>query len=100
VDPPLHTASFGEFQLSYRYGDILIPHVPAIEPLRAECEHFLECIRHGRRPLSDARQGLTVVQVLETAQAALKAATMIPIPTSSTRAAAVNEPAAVLNGHV
>jgi predicted dehydrogenase len=99
VDPPLHTASFGEFQLSYRYGDVLIPHVPAIEPLRAECEHFLECIRHGRRPLSDARQGLTVVQVLETAQAALKAATMIPIPTSSTRAAAVNEPAAVLNGH-
>ena len=80
VDPPPLTASFGEFQLSYRYGDILIPHVAGTEPLRMECEHFLECIQHGQRPLSDARQGLQVVQVLETAQAALKAATMVAVP--------------------
>lgn len=99
VDAPPRTASFGEFQLSYRYGDILIPHVPGTEPLRMECEHFLDCIQHGRRPLSDARQGLTVVQVLETAQAALKAATMIAVPTASPTAGPLDHPGARVNGN-
>jgi predicted dehydrogenase len=103
VDPP-PTASFGEFQLSYRYGDILIPHVPGTEPLRLECEHFLECIQQGRRPLSDARQGMTVVQVLETAMAALKTATMIAVPSASAAAQTeltlpVDESAPRVNGH-
>jgi predicted dehydrogenase len=99
VDAPPRTASFGEFQLSYRYGDILIPHVAGTEPLRVECEHFLDCIQHGRRPLSDARQGLAVVQVLETAEAALKAATMIAVPTPSTRAVPVDRSETRVNGH-
>ncbi len=72
VAPP-RTASFGEFQLSYRYGDITIPHVPSLEPLRTECEHFAECILNGATPLSDGSQGLKVVQVLEAAQASLSA---------------------------
>jgi predicted dehydrogenase len=71
VDGPPHTSEFGEFQLSYRYGDITIPHVPGIEPLRLECEHFLECIRSGAPPLTGGRQGLAVVRVLEGAQASL-----------------------------
>ncbi len=83
VDTPPRTASFGEFQLSYRYGDIHIPHVAGTEPLRVQCEHFLDCIQHGKTPVSDARQGLAVVRVLETAQAALKSATMIAIPGSN-----------------
>jgi len=80
VEAPPKTESFGEFQLSYRYGDILIPHVSATEPLRLECQHFLDCIQQGQRPLTDARQGLAVVRVLETAQAALKASSTMNVP--------------------
>jgi predicted dehydrogenase len=72
VDAPPHTDTFGEFQLSYRYGDITIPSLPSTEPLRLECEHFLECIETGRTPLTNGRHGLHVVRVLELAQASLK----------------------------
>ncbi len=66
-----HTNTFGEFQLSYRYGDISIPYVPFTEPLKLECTHFLDCIREGRRPKSDGRVGYQIVRVLETAQKSL-----------------------------
>src|SRR5205823_7477851 len=72
VDAPPHTDSFGEFQLSYRYGDITIPHLPSTEPLRLECEDFLGCIESGERPLSDGRQGLAVVRLLEAALASMR----------------------------
>ena len=83
VEPPAATASFGDFQLSYRYGDIMIPHIAVTEPLRLECEHFLECIRSGMQPLSDGRQGVTVVRVLEAAQASLETSLMLTILPSS-----------------
>lgn len=38
------------------------------QPLRLECEHFLEAVQTGRRPLSDGESGLEVVRVLEDAQ--------------------------------
>jgi predicted dehydrogenase len=71
VDAPPHTDTFGEFQLSYRYGDITIPHLPGTEPLRLECEHFLECIQNGTPPLTDGQHGVSVVRVLEGAQASI-----------------------------
>jgi UDP-2-acetamido-3-amino-2,3-dideoxy-glucuronate N-acetyltransferase len=42
-----------------------------MEPLRAECLHFLECIETGACPRSDGRMGLRVVQILEAAQKSL-----------------------------
>lgn len=72
VDRPPETDSFGEFQLSYRYGEIAIPHLPSTEPLRLECQHFLDCIESGSTPRSDGNQGLTVVQALEAAQVSLR----------------------------
>jgi predicted dehydrogenase len=84
VDAPPPTTSFGEFHLSYRYGDIMIPHLPGTEPLRLECEHFLDCIQNGRTPLSDGRQGVDVIRILETAHAALKTSTMLNVPTKGT----------------
>jgi predicted dehydrogenase len=54
-----------------RSGDIWSPRIPNREPLRIECEHFLECIRTGRTPRSDGHSGLRVVRVLEAAQNAL-----------------------------
>ena len=48
--------------------------VPPGEPLKEECRHFLACIRGGERPLTDGREGLRVLGVLERASAALHAA--------------------------
>ncbi len=54
-----------------RSGDIFCPRVPNVEPLRIECEHFVECIRRGERPRSDGASGLRVVRVLEALQRSL-----------------------------
>lgn len=63
-------ASF-EKSLSIRSGDIHIPQISMEEPLRLECEHFIECIRTGQTPRTDAHNGLAVVQLLEAAQQSL-----------------------------
>lgn len=60
-----------EFRLSYRYGDVLPHPVEWVEPLRVECQHFLDCIRDGKEPRSSGRVGLKVVKVLEAAQHSL-----------------------------
>jgi predicted dehydrogenase len=56
--------TFASFRTSIREGDILIPRVATNEPLRAECDHFLECIRTGARPRSDGRSAAAAVRVL------------------------------------
>jgi predicted dehydrogenase len=66
--------SFGEFQLLLRAGDVLIPKVEFTEPLKLECQHFVDCIATGATPLADGRQGLMVVRALETAQRSLSGA--------------------------
>jgi predicted dehydrogenase len=48
--------------------DIWSPSVPLGEPLRIECQHFLDCVRDGRTPVSDGESGLRVVRVLEQLQ--------------------------------
>jgi predicted dehydrogenase len=61
--------SWGEYIA--RSGDIFSPRIPNAEPLRIECEHFLECVRTGATPRSDARSGVRVVRVLERLQRSL-----------------------------
>ncbi len=63
--------SYGEYIT--RSGDIWSPRIPNREPLRIECEHFVECVREGRSPLSDGASGLRVVRVLEGLQTRLDA---------------------------
>ena len=60
-------SSYGE-ALSLRFGDVTLPYVKMVEPLKLECQHFLDCIIHHRRPRSDGRDGLRVVRVLQAAQ--------------------------------
>lgn len=72
VETPPHYDSFAEFQYSYHYGDQYIPYVKQEEPLKVECQHFLDCIKHGRTPLTDGKQGLAVVKILEASSASLK----------------------------
>ncbi len=66
-------ATFGEFQLLLRAGDILIPKLNFVEPLREECRAFARAIQTGEPPLADGHNGLAVVRVLEAADRAMKA---------------------------
>ena len=45
--------------------------IPQAEPLRAECQHFLDCIANGSRPITDGHEGLKVLQLLNAGQASL-----------------------------
>jgi predicted dehydrogenase len=55
-------------QVDYRAGDMLAPKIDKTEPLHAVCAQFVDCALHGKRPLTDGRAGLRVVQLLEAAQ--------------------------------
>jgi predicted dehydrogenase len=57
--------SFGEYQLSYRTGDIVSPRVDAAEPLLLEMTDFCTAIRGGGVPRSSGQIGLEVVRVIE-----------------------------------
>ncbi len=73
VERPPHYDSFAEFHYSYHYGDSYIPHIQQEEPLRAECQHFLECIDKRIKPLTSGREGLELVRILEASSASLHA---------------------------
>jgi len=64
--------TYGEY-LALRSGDILIPKVELKEPLRLECQHFIDCVRTRRPPRSDGKNGLEVLRILEAANRSLKA---------------------------
>jgi predicted dehydrogenase len=68
VDAPDYTDGFGEFQYNYRSGDIIIPKVRFIEPLRQECQHFVDSIINHTEPCSSGADGLRVIKILEAAQ--------------------------------
>lgn len=72
--------TFGEFQFSYRYGDIQIPRIEEKEPLYCECEHFVNCMRNGQTPKTDGVNGARVVNVLEAANYSLRrGGLMVPL---------------------
>lgn len=64
--------SFGQFQLVLRDADVLIPKVPAVEPLLAQDKHFLECVRERKTPLTDGAFARDVVVALEAMQRSLR----------------------------
>jgi predicted dehydrogenase len=63
-------SSYDQFQLVQRAGDVWIPSIRFREPLKLEAAHFVECVRDGKRPLTDGQHGLDVVETLVAAQAA------------------------------
>lgn len=63
--------SYGE-AIQVRFGDILIPRVEMSEPLKLECQHFIDCIRERKNPVSDGRDGLRVVRIIEAAQRSME----------------------------
>jgi predicted dehydrogenase len=66
-------ATFGEYTLTYRTGDILSPHVEAAEPLLRELEDFCAAILEGIVPRSCAALGFEVVRTIEAVDASLAA---------------------------
>ncbi len=67
-----HYASFGEFHMILRDGQITIPKVKLSEPLMKQDAEFADCVRTRRAPASDARMGLSVVLAMEAALESLK----------------------------
>lgn len=60
-------STFGEFQLTYRTGDMISPQLANTEPLSVEMDDFVECCYSGATPKTDGRFGLRVVQAMEMA---------------------------------
>jgi len=71
VERPPHYDTFAEFHYAYHYGDVYVPYVKQEEPLKVECQHFVDCIRTGTRPLSDGGQAQSVLRILEAGSASL-----------------------------
>jgi len=65
-------ATFGEYQLTYRSGDIVVPRIDAAEPLGLELQDFASAIRTGAEPRSNSRLGLEVVRALEAAHLSME----------------------------
>jgi predicted dehydrogenase len=55
-------------EFNHRSGDILLPQVKFIEPLRTEAEHYIDCVRNKRTPLTGVEHARNVVSILERAQ--------------------------------
>ncbi len=68
---PQLAQSYGE-AIQVRFGDIRIPRVSSAEPLKLECQHFLDCVIHRRSPRSNAMDGLRVIKILKAAQQSLE----------------------------
>ena len=72
VEAPAHYDTFADFTYSYHYGDAYVPYIKQEEPLKLQCQHFVDCIRNVRLPLTNGKRGLEVVRVLETATDSLR----------------------------
>jgi predicted dehydrogenase len=70
-DRPPGYESYGDF-LTIRDGDIHIPRLPGVEPLRVELAHFVDCVRGRSAPRTDAEHGLRIVRILASAEASLR----------------------------
>jgi predicted dehydrogenase len=62
---------YADPEVSYRFGATTIPHIDWIEPLRLECEDFVNAICTGTQPRAHGGVGLEVVWVLAAVQKVL-----------------------------
>jgi predicted dehydrogenase len=87
-------ANFGEYQLTYRSGDMVVPRLEAAEPLGLELADFAQAIQTGSRPRSHVELGVEIVRILEAAHTSLRSSgrpvTLMP---------SAEEPWAVPNGN-
>jgi predicted dehydrogenase len=72
VERPPHYDTFAEFHYAYHYGDTYAPYLKQEEPLKTECQHFLDCIQNGKEPLTSGQRGTELVKILEASSKSLK----------------------------
>jgi predicted dehydrogenase len=72
VEAPPYYDTFAEFHYSYHYGDVYSPYLKQYEPLRQQCQHFIDCINTGSRPETSGQEGTKVVRILEAASTSLQ----------------------------
>ena len=72
VERPPHYDTFAEFHYAYHYGDVYCPHIKQDEPLKTECQHFVDCIREKKLPLTSGENGLEVVRILAASSESIK----------------------------
>jgi predicted dehydrogenase len=86
---PPTPANFGEHQLIYRTGDVVIPRVEPQEPLRLELEDFAHAVRTGEEPRSNLALGIEIVAAVELAETSMRAGGKpLALPVLDDRAAA------------
>jgi len=65
VEEPYYK-DFGEFHLLLKESDVLIPKINLNEPLKAQDEYFLDCLKNKKTPeFGSALSGLEVVEILD-----------------------------------
>ena len=94
------TETYGDFQFAYHYGDVVAPYYRFEEPLRVQCNHFLDCIRTGNTPISDGVNGMRVVQILEAADYSMKhSGISVQVDYETSQISPEPETLKALNGH-
>jgi len=64
-------SNYADF-LRLQYGTVTVPSIKMEEPLIKECSHFIHCLKTGKTPISDGKDGMQVTGILEAAQKSLK----------------------------
>lgn len=64
--------SFSEFQNKIKSGKVETINAGSIEPLRAELQNFLDCIKYDKNPVSGINEGIAVLKMLEASEKSLK----------------------------
>lgn len=80
-------SNFGEYQLTYRTGDMVAPKIEPSEPLSLELEDFACAISDGREPKSNAELGLEIVLAINAAEESLRRhgqPVRVPVPSELT----------------
>ena len=86
VERPPHYDTFAEFNYAYHYGDIYSPYIKQDEPLKTECQHFLDCIQKGDIPITSGYAGLEIVRILAASSESLRQqGASIEIPSNGKR---------------
>lgn len=58
--------------VQYRTGDMLSPKLEQTEALSLAAQHFIDCIKNDKKPLTDGVSGLNVVRILEASEVSIK----------------------------
>jgi predicted dehydrogenase len=60
-----------EMRVGYRTGDMWAPKLDGNEALRVAAEHFVDCIKAGKTPITDGKLGLRIVELIEAASSSM-----------------------------